>query len=129
MTIVDGTPSIADATTSIAGATPSVWAESYIVSERLPADFFGLLNSTSHGIGGALQQHELESRRELLWFGLGASPGWAHTAAPPVTALIRAYRIITNGWPALLISEAFAVEMRSGLYRLAGWTDTAVEID
>lgn len=106
-----------------ARTTPTVWAESYIVPERLPADFVGTLDSTPHGIGGSLEQMRLECRRELLWFRLGASPRWAHAPTAPVTALVRAYRIIAKGSPVLLISEAFAVEMRSNFYHLAGATD------
>ena len=113
-------------TPSIVDATPSVWAESYIVSDRLPSDFPGLLDSTPRAIGGALQRLKLESRRELLWFGLGESPCWENTVEPSGTALIRVYRIMTNGLPALLISEAFGVEMHEGLYRPAGWTGPAV---
>jgi chorismate-pyruvate lyase len=103
-------------------ATPTAWAESHILPERLPAGFVGRLDSTPHGIGGSIEQTRLESRRELLWFRLGAAPGWAGTG-PPAPALIRLYRIITNDRPALLICEAFAVEERSGLYRPLGWTD------
>lgn len=109
-------------TMRIAGTTPAVWAESHIVSERLPTAFLGLLDSTPHGIGGSLHEMRLESRRELLWFGLGTSPSWADTHTPPATALIRAYRVIAGGLPALLISEAFAVEVHAGVYRLVGAT-------
>jgi chorismate-pyruvate lyase len=109
---------------TIAGPSPSVWAESYVVPGRLPADFVGVLDSSSHGIGGSLQQLRLESWRELLWFGLGAPPEWAGEEVPAATTLTRVYRIITNGLPALLISEAFAVEMHLGEYRLAGTSES-----
>ena len=109
----------------IAGTSLSVWAESYLVPQRLPADFLGLLGGSSHGIGGSLQQLKLESRRELLWFGLGPPPPWSGSATSVTRALTRSYRVITQGLPALLISEAFAVEMRSGLYRLMGSADSA----
>jgi chorismate-pyruvate lyase len=112
----------------IAGTASTVWAESYIVPERLPADFVELLDSTPHGIGGSLQQLRLESRRELLWFKLGPPPRWASAPTPSATALIRAYRIISGGLPALLISEAFAVEVHSSRYRLVGWTDVATHL-
>ncbi len=103
----------------IAGPSPSVWAESYVLPSRLPADFVGVLDSSSHGIGGSLRQLKLESWRELLWFGLGASPSWSQDQAAAIT-LTRVYRIITKRLPALLISEAFAVELHLGEYRLAG---------
>lgn len=110
----------------LAGTAPAVWAESYIVPERLPADFLGSLDDAPHGIGGSLQQLKLESWRELLWFKLGSPPHWASTPTLTVTALIRLYRVITDGWPALLISEAFAVELRAGLYHLLGTNGPAV---
>lgn len=110
---------------SLAGTAPGVWAESYIVPERLPREFLGLLDGSPHGIGSSLQQLKLESWRELLWFKLGRPPRWACTT-PGVTALVRLYRVITNGRPALLISEAFAVEMHVGLYRLPGSNGSAV---
>ncbi|MGA2455874.1 MAG: chorismate pyruvate-lyase family protein [Solirubrobacteraceae bacterium] len=114
-------------TMSIADEHLAVWAESYLVPERLPADFFGLLGATSQGIGGSLQQIHLESWRELLTFGLSAPPEWASgaTLTPPARMLTRRYRIITQGLAAMLISETFALEMHSGLYRLVGSAGSA----
>jgi chorismate-pyruvate lyase len=105
---------------TIAGPWPSVWAESYVAPGRLPVDFVGVLDTSSHGIGGSLQQLRLESWRELLWFGLGVPPSWSGDEVATSRTLTRVYRIITKGLPALLISEAFAVEMYLGQYRLAG---------
>ncbi len=108
---------------TIEGTPLSVWAESYVVTDRLPEDFLGALGGSPSGIGGSLQRLRLESVRELLWFGLGAPPQWAGVPASVQTALIRFYRIITAGMPALLISEAFAVEARAGVYHLIGAAD------
>lgn len=105
---------------SIASEHPSVWAESYVLPERLPVEFLAALDGSPQGIGGSLAQLRLESWRELLWFGLGEPPSWGEGAAPGQVTLTRFYRIITQGRPALLISEAFAVERRSGSYRLSG---------
>jgi chorismate-pyruvate lyase len=123
-------------TIRIAGTPLAVWAESHIVPQRLPAAFLGLLDGAPHGLGGSMQRLQLESSRELLWFGLGTPPHWARTAAPPpasaspplATALIRLYRILTEGRPALLISEAFAVQMQAGIYQLVGSNGSAVNI-
>jgi chorismate-pyruvate lyase len=104
----------------IGGAGVSVWAESHVVPRRLPREFLALLDGDPQGIGGSLQQLKLESWRELLWFGLGQPPPWADGAAPGTTTLTRAYRVLTRGAPALLISEAFVVEMRAGRYHLTG---------
>ena len=111
---------------TIAGPSPSVWAESYVVPGRLPEDFVGVLDGSSHGIGGSLRQLRLESWRDLLWFGLGEVPSWSEDEAT-TTTLTRVYRIITNRLPALLISEAFAVEMHLGEYRLAGASEPLVD--
>ncbi len=114
-------------TMNIANEHLAVWAESYLVPERLPADFVGLLGATSQGIGGSLQQMHLESWRELLKFGLSAPPEWASSDTPLTETLARRYRIITQGLPAMLISETFAIEMHAGLYRLIGSAGSAVD--
>jgi chorismate-pyruvate lyase len=100
---------------------PAVWAESHILPNRLPSGFLGLLESAPNGIGGSIEHARIESRRELLWFRLGKPPHWA-TAPALASAVVRLYRIVTNGRPALLICEAFAVEWRSGMYRPFGLT-------
>jgi chorismate-pyruvate lyase len=97
----------------------AVWAESYILPDRLPPGFRGSLEGAAHGIGGSIQQMLLESRRELLWFGLGAAPSWAGAELAATPAIVRQYRIVTEALPALLIAESFAVEIRGGRYHLA----------
>lgn len=111
-------------TMHIADQHLAVWAESYILPHRLPPQFVATLGSTPQGIGGSLQRMKLESARELLCFGLGAPPRWASAGASRST-LTRIYRIITQGQPALLITEHFALEMRSGLYHLVGCAGAA----
>jgi chorismate-pyruvate lyase len=99
---------------------PVIWAESHILPERLPAGFISLLDDTPEGIGESLQQIKLEGWREMLWFGLDSPPDWDDVAPDAAPAfLTRLYRVITQGRPALLISESFAVERRSGCYQLA----------
>ena len=102
----------------------AVWAESYIILERLPSQFVATLGVTPQGIGGSLQHLKLESARELLCFGLAQPPQWARTGAA-LSTLTRIYRIITQGRPALLITEHFALEMRSGIYHLVGCAGAA----
>ncbi len=100
---------------------PVLWAESFLIPERLPPGFLGLLETAPDGIGQSLQRVSLESSRELCWYGLDAVPEWA-SAQPSAAdgAVRRLYRIVSNGMPAILISEYFAVEQRSGVYHLAG---------
>jgi chorismate-pyruvate lyase len=97
---------------------PCVWAESYIVPTRLPEDFLESLDGARQGIGESLQQLRVESWRDLLWCRRGTSPSWGRDGADPAPTITRLYRIVTNGRPALLISEAFAVYLESGRYRL-----------
>lgn len=102
-----------------ASTIPVIWAESHIAPSRLPPGFLGVLDDAPDGIGQSLQQVKLESWRELLWFGLDTAPAWSGLAtATETTVLKRLYRVITNGRPALLISESFAVECCEGSYRL-----------
>jgi chorismate-pyruvate lyase len=97
----------------------AVWAESYILPERLPSQFEATLGETPQGIGGSLQQLKLESSRELLCFGLAPPPVWAKRRASAPT-LARVYRIVTQAQPALLITEHFALQRRLGRYQLVG---------
>ena len=104
----------------IASPTPSVWAESYVVPERLPEGFLEALTGNVQGIGGSLQQLRLESARELLWFGLATPPPWPSPTETPAGTVRRAYLIITRGKPALMITEDFALQETGGVLSLAG---------
>lgn len=100
-------------------AAPVIWAESHILPNRLPPRFLSVLQGAPDGIGESLQQVELESWRELLWFGLDSNPKWIWVDAPTSSPVItRVYRVITGGRPALLISESFSVTYRDGAYQL-----------
>lgn len=100
-------------------SSPLIWAESHILPSRLPREFLGVLDNAPDGIGESLQKIQLESWRELLWFGLDTSPAWsdAHTRIE-TSVITRFYRVISAGRPALLISESFAVTQRDGTYYL-----------
>jgi chorismate-pyruvate lyase len=98
---------------------PLIWAESHILTARLPSGFLGVLQGASDGIGESLQRVELESWREMLWFGLDSHPAWSNVDSDPSSLVItRLYRVITAGLPALLISESFSVTLRDGTYCL-----------
>jgi chorismate-pyruvate lyase len=102
-----------------ASTEPVIWAESHLLPSRLPPRFLGVLRGAPDGIGQSLQQVELESWRDLLWFGLDSRPRWGdgdtRTPSPVIT---RVYRVITGSRPALLISESFSVTYADGAYRL-----------
>jgi chorismate-pyruvate lyase len=111
-------------TMHIADRHLAVWAESYILPERLPSQFEATLGETPQGIGGSLQHLKLESSRELLCFGLSPPPAWAEPGAS-ATTLARVYRIVTQAQPALLITEHFALQRRLGRYQLVGSSGVA----
>jgi chorismate-pyruvate lyase len=104
----------------IAGTPVAIWAESFLLVDRLPGHFVERIGVSATGIGGSLQQLKLESWHELLYFGLSAPPDWTERETPLPLALTRRYRICTASRPALLISETFAVELADGRYRLIG---------
>jgi chorismate-pyruvate lyase len=98
---------------------PAIWAESHILPTRLPSEFLGVLKGASDGIGESLQRVELESWREMLWFGLDSHPDWSGMDSDQSSPVItRLYRVIAGGLPALLISESFSVTLRDGTYCL-----------
>lgn len=87
---------------------PFAWAESHMLTGRLPAQFLELLAVAAGGLGEALGAAGVESRRELLWCGTGAAPRWA-TVAGAGECVVRSYRIFTDRRPAMLVLEAFRV--------------------
>jgi chorismate-pyruvate lyase len=101
-----------------------LWAESFLIPDRLPPGFLGLLDAAPDGIGQSLQRVSLESTRELCWFGIDGVPEWAPEPAAgsgsTEEALCRQYRVISDRKPAILIAEHFAVERHLGMYHLAG---------
>jgi chorismate-pyruvate lyase len=112
------------------GSTRSaLWAESHIVPERLPPGFLRRLDEAPQGIGESLQEIQLETWREMLWFGLDSPADWACVVPPSPTELVvlrRLYRVITQGRPALLVSESFPLGQRAGVYHLRDLPDSQI---
>jgi chorismate-pyruvate lyase len=75
---------------------PFLYATSAIVPSRLPDRFLSLIGTVGGSVGAALLASDVESRRELLWYGRRAD-----------TVASRGYRIFVRGVPALVISEDF----------------------
>ncbi len=99
---------------TVDAVAPLVYAESLIVPSRLPQAFLSRLASSRQGIGEALSAGRLESRRELLWFGLGTIPSWAERdLGEAKLALVRCYRVLVADLTAILISERFVVRRNS----------------
>lgn len=101
-------------------AGPAIWAESQIIPSRLPSSFLSVLEGTPDGIGESLQRVELESCREMLWFGIDSHPKWSGVESDRPPVITRLYRVIAGGLPTLLISESFSIMRRDGAYCLSG---------
>jgi chorismate-pyruvate lyase len=88
-----------------------VYGVSYIIPERLPATIRDRLEVQGEGIGRILNDCEMETRREVLWFGrerLSRLPREL-AAISDGEFISRTYRIITDGKPIVLITERFPV--------------------
>ena len=85
------------------------YADSLIVPKRLPESILNGLESDKQGLGGLLQHSDLETRRELLWCGIEVL-----TDLPSAVAhlegekfISRAYRVLANQEPLMMINEKF----------------------
>jgi chorismate-pyruvate lyase len=83
------------------------FAESELAVSRLPAGFADELARNPRGLGDAIAESRLETRRELLWFGRVGALAWAPVAAALLT---RSYRVFLDGRPAILVTESFPPE-------------------
>lgn len=110
-------PSVVRRRVSIAGrdfgAVHAV-AESLLVPSRLPEAFMAALTGSPKGLGEALGELRLETRRELLWFGVARTPEWAEPVFVERFLLTRAYRIIVAGRPSIFIAESFPLVDSTG---------------
>jgi chorismate-pyruvate lyase len=86
-----------------------VHADSVLLLDRLPPAFLEVLATEPTGLGGAFARLELETRRELLWFGRtplrGLRPGDRALAGD--SGVSRSYRLIVEGTPVCFIEETF----------------------
>ena len=93
------------------GQQPTVhaYATSLIVLDRIPQTIRKGLTLKGRGLGQLLQRSGLETRRDLLWWGLDHPkdlPGvLRHSEGKPF--LSRTYRIVTDGHPIILLNERF----------------------
>ena len=89
--------------------TVHAYATSIVVLDRIPQIIREGLTLKGRGLGQLLQRSGLESRRDLLWWGLKRSKdlpeALAHLERKPF--LSRTYRIVTDGQPIMLINEQF----------------------
>ena len=87
--------------------TVHVCATSIIVLDRIPPTIREGLTLKGHGLGQLLQRSGLESRRDLLWWGLkrpkDLPEALVHMEGQPF--LSRTYRIVADEQPIMLINE------------------------
>lgn len=101
-------------TPSMENQKPKVhaYAVSQIVYERLPQSVVDELDAGINGLGVLLHHSQLETRRDLLWWGVERVTGLPSTIAyfEGTPFLSRTYRIVANGYPLMFITEKFPLE-------------------
>lgn len=101
-------------TPSTDNQTPNThaYAVSQIVYERLPKNVVEGLEAGFEGLGALLQNSKLETRRDLLWWGIERVTGLPSSIAHFEGQLLinRTYRIVANGNPLMLITEKFPLD-------------------
>lgn len=87
--------------------TIHAYATSIIVLDRIPEIIREGLTLKGQGLGQLLQRSGLETRRDLLWWGLkrpkSLPEALVHLEGKPF--LSRSYRVVASGHPIMLISE------------------------
>lgn len=101
-------------TPSTDNLTPKIhaYAVSQIVHERLPQNVVEGLEVGLDGLGALLQHCHLETRRDLLWWGIERATGLPSSIAyfEGKPFLSRTYRIVANEKPLMLITEKFPLD-------------------
>ena len=86
-----------------------VHADVVLLLDRLPDGFSEVLASSAKGLGAAFARLQIETRRELLWFG--RTPLRALRAGDQALSgdfgVARCYRLIIDGTPVCCIEETF----------------------
>ena len=90
-------------------STIHVYATSIVALDRIPQPIREGLTLKGQGLGQLLQRSGLETRRDLLWWGLDRPTDLPeslhHLEGEPF--LSRTYRVVTGGHPIILINERF----------------------
>ena len=88
------------------------YAVSQIVYERLPKSVVEELDAGINGLGALLHHSQLETRRDLLWWGVERVTGLPSSIAyfEGTPFLSRTYRIVADRKPLMLITEKFPLE-------------------
>ncbi len=95
---------------------PYVYAESLLVPDRLPADFFRQLENSTDPIGRILAKEGIAFTRSALpWSVPSRSPVVDDRPVPEEHLLARTYRVDVDGMPAMVIWEWFLPGLESFL--------------
>ncbi|MBS1826270.1 MAG: DUF98 domain-containing protein [Acidobacteria bacterium] len=88
---------------------PFVYAESWIVLDRLPAGMREKLVGSGNPIGRLWTEYKLETRKEILRFWRQPAGAIGHSlgVAAHETLLARSYRVFRNDVPIMIITEYF----------------------
>ena len=84
---------------------PYASAHSQVVPHRLPESIRQGLICRNRGLGRLLIESQLETRRQLLWYGLVDEDG--------EECLSRTYLVWATGVPTMMISECFPLERQT----------------
>lgn len=89
------------------------YAVSQIVYERLPKTVVEELDSGINGLGALLHHSRMETRRDLLWWGVERVTGLPSSIAyyEGTPFLSRTYRIVADKKPLMLITEKFPLDV------------------
>jgi chorismate-pyruvate lyase len=87
------------------------YALSFVVPDRLPEQVRERLNDEDEGLGRILNDYDLETRREVLWYGRERTGELPPEVQRRIEGefLSRTYRVIWNGHPVMLINEKFPI--------------------
>ena len=90
-----------------------VYAISHVLTERLSPRIRNRLEVQGEGIGRIFEDERLETRREVLWFGRERFEILPPALEPEgqMEFISRAYRIIVDGRPVVMINERFPVAL------------------
>lgn len=93
---------------------PYVYAESWIVLDRLPEGMRNQLIASASPIGRLWTEFRLETRKEILrfWRQPAAALAVHFRISPTAELLARSYRVFRNAEPIMIITEYFPATLR-----------------
>jgi chorismate-pyruvate lyase len=97
---------------ALTGAVSSrlyAYAESRIVTDRLPPCLRGAIDGSGELLGRIMRACRVETFREMLWYGLEYPVELPETLSAQTATqfLTRAYQIVAGGRPLMVITEKF----------------------